>query len=106
MRLKDLETSMTSVNRLFGSNITAARRIYFAPLRILKLKALATYLKKCVDTYRIPDVRLINATAVDIFVQNLDVWTESSGDVEDIIKQSNIKFDPTKFTKFREKWRL
>ena len=82
MRLKDLETSMTSVNRLFGSNITATRRIYFASLRILKLKALAAYLKKCVNTYRISDVRLINAAAVGIFVHNLDAWTESSGDVD------------------------
>ena len=40
---------------------------------------------------------------VDIFVQNCDVWIDSSGDIEDVIKKSTIKFDPTKFVKFREK---
>ena len=72
-RLEDLETSMTSVNRLFGSSTTAARRIYFAPVRMLRLKALAAYLKRCIDTYRIPDIRLINEETVNIYAQSLDV---------------------------------
>ena len=102
-RLEDLETSMTSVNRLFGNHQTPARRIYFAPVRMLKLKALAAYLKRCLDTFRIPDIRLIETNNVDIFVQNYDVWIDSSGDIEDVIKKSAIKFEPTKFVKFREK---
>ena len=102
-RLEDLELSMTSVNRLFGSTTTAARRIYFAPIRMLKLKALAAYLKRCINTHRIPDIRLITEDSVNLFVQNLDTWTETSGDIEDIIKQASINFDPTKFIKFREK---
>ena len=102
-RLEDLELSMTSVNRLFGSTTTAARRIYFAPIRMLKLKALAAYLKRCINTHRIPDIRLITEASVNLFVQNLDTWIETSGDIEDIIKQASINFDPTKFIKFREK---
>ena len=103
IKLEDLESSMKSVNRLFGSHTTAARRIYFAPIRIRKLKALSAYFKRCISTYRIPDIRIINSDMVDSFAQNLEVWTESSGDIEDVIKQTNIKFEMSKFTKFREK---
>ena len=46
---------------------------------------------------------LIETRNVDIFVQNYDVWTDSAGDVEDIIKKSTVKFELTKFVKFREK---
>ena len=58
-RLEDLETSMTSVNRLFSNHQMPARRINFAPVRMLKLKALPAYLKRCLDTFRIADIRII-----------------------------------------------
>ena len=102
-KLEDLESSMKSVNSLFGSHAAPARRIYFAPIRIRQLKALSAYFKRCISTYRIPDIRIINSDTVNQFVQNLEVWTESSGNIEDIIKQTNIKFETSKFTKFREK---
>ena len=36
IRVKDLELFMTNVNRLFGSQTTVARRIYFAPCSLFK----------------------------------------------------------------------
>ena len=95
-RLEGLETFMTSVNRLFGNHKMPGRRIYFA-------QALAAYLIRCLDTFRIADIRIIKTNNVDIFVQIHDVWIDSSGDVEDVIKKSTVKFESTKFVKFREK---
>ena len=102
-KLEDLEASMKSINRLFGNHDTAARRIYFAPIRIRKIKALSIYFKRCISIYQILDIRIINPDTVDLFVQNLEVWAETSGDIEDVIKQTNIEFDALKFTQFREK---
>ena len=76
-RVKDLEMSMTSVNRLFGSHATIARRIYFSPIRMLRIKALSVYFKRCLDTHRIPDITIIDVATVSRHVQSLDIWNES-----------------------------
>lgn len=102
-RVKDLEMSMTSVNRLFGSHATIARRIYFSPIRMLRIKALSVYFKRCLDTHRIPDITIIDVATVSRHVQSLDIWNESTGEVDDIIKQNKIEFSTSKFTRFRRK---
>ena len=102
-RVKDLELSMTNVNRLFGSQTQAARRIYFAPVRMQRIKALAVYFKRCLDANRIPDITIITLDDVTRFTHNMEIWTEKGGDVEDVIKQTKIEFSSAKFTKFREK---
>ena len=56
-RIKDLELSMTNVNRLFGSHTQAARRIYFALICMQRIKALCVYFKRRLDANRIPDIR-------------------------------------------------
>ena len=102
-RVKDLELSMTNVNRLFGSQTQAARRIYFAPVRMQRIMALAVYFKRCLDANRIPDIRIITLDDVIRFTHNMEIWTEKGGEVEDVIKQTKIEFSLVKFTKFREK---
>ena len=92
-----------SVNCLFGSNVTAHTRIYFAPIRIQRLKALSAYIKRCLDAPRVPDIRIVDLDKINMFVLNLDIWTESSGDIDDTIKQTKVTFDPINFFKFREK---
>ena len=99
-RIKDLESSMQSVNHLFGNNTTARNRIYFSHIHMQRLTALSAYIKRCLHASRILDVRLITLDSVNVYILSLETWTESSGDVEDIIKQTAIKFDPTKFVNF------
>ena len=103
MKTKDIETSLTNINRLFGSQTSAARRIYFAPIRVLRVKALSAYFRRCLDANRVPDIRIIDLPAINRLIQNLDIWSESSGDVDDVIKQSKIEFSTEKFTRFRQK---
>ena len=103
-KVKDLELSMTNVNRLFGNNTIAARRIYFAPIRIQRIKALAVYFKRCLDANRIPDIRVIDIDDVARFTLNLDIWSETASEVEDVVKRTKIEFSTTKFTRFREKF--
>ena len=102
-RVKDIETSMTTVNRLFGSESTAARRIYFAPVRMLRVKALAVFFKRCLDANRIPDIRIIDIDVISVLVQSLDLINDSSTGVNDVIKQSKIEFSTARFTRFRQK---
>ena len=52
--LKDLQNAIEYVNKAFG-NQTGAARIYFPPNRILQVKALAVYLKRCDTIDAIPD---------------------------------------------------
>ena len=103
-KVKDLELSMTNVNRLFGNNSQPRNRIYFAPIRIQRIKALAVYFKRCLDANRIPDIRIIDIDAVSRFALNLDIWSETASEVEEVIKRTKIEFSTTKFTKFREKF--
>ena len=102
-RVKDPEFFMTNVNRLFGSQTQAARRIYFAPVCMQRIMALAVYFKRCLDANRIPDIRIITLDDVTRFTHNMEIWTEKGGEVEDVIKQTKIEFSSVKFTKFREK---
>ena len=102
-RVKDVETSMSTVNRLFGSHQTAARRIYFAPVRMLRVKALAVFFKRCLDANRIPDIRIIDLNVASVLVRSLDIINDSGTGVDDVIKQSKIEFSATRFTKFRQK---
>ena len=102
-RVKDIETSMTTVNRLFGSHATPGRRIYFATVRMLRIKALAVFFKRCLDANRIPGIRIIDINAVSVFVQSLDIINDSSAGVDDVIKQAKIEFSTVRFTRFRQK---
>ena len=103
-KVKDLELSMTNVNRLFGNQTQATRRIYFAPVRIQRIKALAVYFKRCTDANRIPDIRIININDISRYTLNLDIWLQTVSEVEDVVKRTKIEFSTTKFTRFREKF--
>ena len=102
-RVKDLEISMTNINRLFGSHNTPARRIYFSPVRMLRIKALSVYFKRCLDANRISDIRIVDVNTVNLLSQNMEIWNQTSGEVDDVIKQAKIEFSTSKFTRFREK---
>ena len=100
--IKDLQTAVDNCNKLFG-NLPQARRIYFPPNRIRRVKAIVAYFRRCTTINQIPDVRLIDLPKINEFVLKYDAWTASSDDVDDIVKQKEIKFDSTKFKTFRDK---
>ena len=100
--LKDLQAAVDNCNKLFG-NLAAARRIYFPPNRIRRIKAIVVYFQRCITINQIPDIRLIDLNRINEFVLKYDAWTASSDDVDDIVKQKEIKFDSSKFKTFRDK---
>ena len=99
--LKDLQNAIENVNKLFG-NKTGVGRIYFPPNRVTRLKALATYLKRCHTINTIPDIRLIDLLKVQEFVLKLPFWIEKSDEANEIVKNKEIKFEATKFKSFRD----
>ena len=102
MRPDDVEKSLESVNRLFG-NRTGNARLYFAPARISRIKAITSYIRRCRTVNRIPDIRLITEARVLDFMDNIDNWEGSKPAIESFLNNDDIKFDYTKFIKFREK---
>ena len=99
--LKDLQTAIEYVNKLFG-NVTGAGRIYFPPNRVTRIKALALYLKRCETINAIPDIRLIDLAKAQEFVLKFPSWNDKSDDTDDIVKNKGIKFEATKFKTFRD----
>ena len=101
LRPSDLTDTLESVNKLFGNH--ARSRIYFSSSRIMKLKSLTVYLRRCATANRIPDIRVITADDAVTFTDHLDTWTMKGDSVQDAISGNDIKFDPSNFTKFRQK---
>ena len=99
--LKDLQTAIEHVNKLFG-NVTGAGRIYFPPNRVTRIKALAAYLKRCETINMVPDIRLIDLAKTQEFVLKFPSWNDKSDETNDIVKNKNIKFETTKFKSFRD----
>ena len=97
--LKDLQNAIEYVNKAFGKK-TGADRIYFPPNHILRVKALAIYLKRCDTINVIPDVRLIDLAKVQEFVLKLPSWTGKADETDDVVKNKEVKFEPTKFKSF------
>ena len=99
--MKDLQSTFDNVNKLFGD--TARRgRIYFAPNRATRIKAVGLFLERCLTINTIPDIRLITLNKSMDFVLNLPAWTEKADDTDDIVKQKDISFEATKFKTFRD----
>ena len=99
--LKDLQNAIDYVNKAFG-NKTGAGRIYFPPNRITRVKALAVYLKRCHTINSIPDIRLIDLAKVNDFVLKFPSWTGKADETDDVVKNKDVKFEPTKFKSFRD----
>ena len=91
------------MNCLFGSQSVVSRRIYFAPGKMLRQKALGGYLKQRSDANRVPDICVIDLCDVNNFVQYLDICIETNCNVEDVIKQIKIEFSSDKFIRFCRK---
>jgi len=102
MKPNDIKDSLESVNRLFG-NRAQASRIYFSNPRIKRIMAITSYIRRCITVNRIPDIRLINEIDVLNFMENMEDCTGEKPSVDSLVKDENIKFDYTKFIKFREK---
>ena len=100
-RVKDIETSIENVNKLFGAR-TGAARIYFAPIRVARLRALCVYLKRCNTINQIPDIRLIDLVRCQGFMESYPAWVEKDNDTDDVVKQREIKFDPVNFQPFKD----
>jgi len=101
-RPKQLSDSLESVNKLFGAQRVVASRIYFSHGRIMRLKALSSFFRRCMVANRIPDVRIIGPSQVDSYEDHLDVWSKKADNVQDAISNNSIKFDPSNFIKFRQ----
>ena len=99
--LKDLQNAIEYVNKAFG-NKTGRDRIYFPPNRISRVKALAVYLKRCNTINAIPDIRLIDLAKVQEFVLKFPSWTGKADETDDVVKNKEVKFEPTKFKSFRD----
>ena len=50
---KDLQSKFDNVNKLFG-NMTGRGRIYFAPNRVIRIKAVGLFFKRCLIINTIP----------------------------------------------------
>ena len=46
-RVDDLKATVQNVNKLFGSSQRTGTRIYFPPSKIARIKALCSYLRRC-----------------------------------------------------------
>ena len=46
-RVVDLKATVQNVNKLFGSSQRIGTRIYFPPRKIARIKALCSYLRRC-----------------------------------------------------------
>ena len=101
-RPKNLSDSLESINKLFGAQTRIASRIYFPHARILKLKSLSSYFRRCLTANRIPDIRLIGTDEVSNFEDFLEDWTSKASSIQDVISNNSFKFDATNFTKFRQ----
>ena len=101
-RPKNLSDSLESINKLFGAQTRIASRIYFPHARILKLKSLSSYFRRCLTANRIPDIRLIGTDEVSSFEDFLEDWTSKASSIQDVISNNSFKFDATNFTKFRQ----
>ena len=99
--MKDLQSTVDNVNKLFG-NTTSGGRIYFAPNRISRIKAVGLFFKRCLTINTIPDIRLITLNKSLDCVLKLPAWTEKADDTDDIVKQKDITFEATKFKTFRD----
>ena len=103
IRPNDLSDSLESMNRLFGNSSRVNARIYFPLGKIMKLTALSTYFRRYFTVNRIPDIRLIRSEEVSTFVEYMEVWNKKSDKVQEILSKVEIKFDPSNFTRFRQK---
>ena len=100
-RPKHLSDSLESVNKLFGAQRVVASRIYFSHGKIMRLKALSAFFRRCITANRTPDIRLIGPNQVDAYEDHLDVWSKKADNIQDAISNNSIKFDPSNFIKFR-----
>ena len=98
---KDLQSTFDNVNKLFG-NTAGGGRIYFAPNRVSRIKAVGLFLKRCQTINVIPDIRLITLNKSMDCVLKLPAWIEKADDTDDIVKQKDITFEATKFKTFRD----
>ena len=102
IRPKNLSDSLENVNKLFGAQARLASRIYFPHSRIIRLKAMSAYFRRCLSCNRIPDIRLLDMEQLSTYEDHLDIWTRKADSVLDIVSNNTIKFDPTNFIKFRQ----
>ena len=100
IRPKNLSDSLENVNKLFGAQARLASRIYFPHSRIIRLKAMSAYFRRCLSCNRIPDIRLLDMERLSTYEDHLDIWTRKADSVLDIVSNNTIKFDPTNFIKF------
>ena len=101
-RPKDLSDSLESVNKLFGGQARAASRIYFPHNRIMRLKSLSTYFRRCLVANRIPDIRIIGLPQIDNYEDYFESWSKKGDNIQDVISNNSFKFDAVNFTKFRQ----
>ena len=99
--VKNLQTAIMNVNKTFV-NSTASTRIYFPPTRITKIKELCVYIKRYIMIIEIPCIRLIATSNIQEMVACLDSQIVEADDIDDIIKQKELKSDPRKFKIFRD----
>ena len=99
---RNLSDSLESVNKLFGAQSRVASRIYFSHGRIIKLKSLSAYFRRCLTSNRIPDIRTISPDDVASFEDHLDEWSKKPSNIQDVISNNSFKFDASNFTKFRQ----
>ena len=77
-RPKDLKSSLENIHKLFG-NKPLPQRIYFVPRLMSKLVSVCVYLRRCVMTHRVPDIRRIDNFLVQVFVSKLEEWDKEEG---------------------------
>ena len=88
--MKDLQSTVDNVNKLFGNTTGGGRIIYFAPNRVTRIKAVGLFFKRCLTINAIPDICLITLNKSMEFVLKLPAWTEKADDIDDIVKQKGI----------------
>ena len=103
-RETDVKSTIDNVNKLFGS-ATGPNRIYFPPIKVARIKALCVYFRRCLMINQIPDIRLIDLTRCQEFVDCYNSWIEKQDDTDDVVKQKDLKFDPMKFKTFIDEFK-
>ena len=97
IRPKELSDSLESVNKLFHNSSRTNGRNFFLPARILKLKVLCAYFRRCLTTNCIPDIRLITQNDINTYMDYLKSWLRKADKVQDTISTITIKFDHSYF---------
>ena len=103
-RDSDTKTTVETVNKHFGAKADNTR-VYFPPIKIVRIQAISIYMNRCLMINQIPDVDLITYDKVLTFVNCLPTWTEKSSDTNDVVKSKSISFDPLKFKTFVDEFK-